>query len=167
MDDAVYRKVLLMVGELHRQGYQRLRIVPGLSPGGEHWRCTVTPVTNVSTKHGARWVEMEHLAAHYTSGDGAKYFGWSYAANLDPAKLAKRFVEEFPLIAGAGKGSDWGYAGWFQEMLGLTNPDLLPVAYREEASCPQDRLLTVGPRGDGPSIPLPPVGEGVEGLVEA
>ena len=166
MDDAVYRKVLLMVGELHRQGYQRLRIAPGLSPNGEHWRCAVTPVTNILIKHGARWVDPEHLSAHYTTGDGAKYFGWSYAANLDVAKLAKRFVDEFPLIAGAGQGSDCGYAGWYQEMLGLTQPDLLPVAYREEANCPNDRLLTVGPQGEGKSIPLPPPGEGAERLVE-
>lgn len=136
-----------------------MRIAPGLSPGGEHWRCSITPVTNISVKHGARLVEWEHLAAHYTSGAGAKYFDWSYAANLDPLKLAKRFIEEFPLIAEAGRGSDWGYAGWYQEMLGLTYPDLLPVAYRDEG-CPNDRLLTAGGKtGGGVVIPLPPPGE--------
>lgn len=167
MDDAVYRRVLLMVNELHRLGHQRLRIAPGLSPGGEHWRCSITPVTNISVKHGARLVEWEHLSAHYTSGAGAKYFDWSYAANLDPLKLAKRFLEEFPLIAEAGRGSDWAYAGWYQEMLGLTHPDLLPIAYRDEG-CPNDKLLTVGgKRGGGVIIPLPPVGECVESIVEA
>ena len=165
MDDAVYRKVLLMVGELHRRGYQRLRIAPGLSPEGEHWRCSITPITNISTKHGARLIDWEHLAAHYTSAAGAKYFDWSYAANLDPGRLATRFCEEFPLIVAAGQGSDWAYAGWYQEMLGLTHPNLLPIAYRE-GGCPQDRLLAVGPRCEGVVIPLPPPGEGVEGLTE-
>jgi hypothetical protein len=165
--DIVYRKVLLMVSELHRRGHQRLRIAPGLSPdGGEHWRCSITPITNISNKHGARLVDWEHLAAHYTSGAGAKYFDWSYAANLDPAKLALRFIEEFPLIAEAGRGSDWAYSGWYQEMLGLTHPDLLPIAYRDEG-CPKDRLLTVGGSRSGVVIPLPPPGECAEPIVEA
>ncbi len=134
MDDIVYRKLLLMVNELHRRGYQRLRIVPGMSPCGEHWRCSITPVTNVSVKHGARLVEWEHLTAHYTSADGAKYFGWTYA-------------------------------GWYQEMLGLTFPNLLPIAYREEG-CPQDKLLTIGPDGETPVIiPLPPPGVCVEAII--
>lgn len=161
VDDAVYRKVLMMVSDLHRRGYQRLRIAPGLSPGGEHWRCSITPITNISNKHGARLVDWEHLSAHYTSGAGAKYFDWSYAANLDPAKLALRFIEEFPLIVEAGRGSDWGYAGWYQEMLGLTHPDYLPIAYRDEG-CPKDRLLAIGNKGEIIDIPLPPPGDCVE-----
>jgi hypothetical protein len=165
VDDVVYRKLLLMVNELHRRGYQRLRIVPGMSPCGEHWRCSITPVTNVSVKHGARLVEWEHLSAHYTSADGAKYFGWSYAATLTPDKLALRFIAEFPLVAEGGQGSDWTYAGWYQEMLGLTFPNLLPIAYREEG-CPQDKLLTIGPDGETPVIiPLPPPGVCVEAII--
>jgi len=160
VNDAVYRKVLLMVSELHVMGYQRLRIAPGLSPEGEYWRCSVTPVTNISQKHGARLIDWEHLAAHYTSASGAKYFDWSYAANLTPAKLAVRFIEEFPLIAGAGKGSDWLYAGWFQEMLGLTAPDLLPVVSEGEGRV-KDRLTTYGGKSNI-LIPLPPPGEGTE-----
>jgi hypothetical protein len=163
--DVVYRKILLMVSELHILGYQRLRIAPGLSPDGEHWRCSVTPVTNISQKHGARLIDWEHLAAHYTSASGAKYFDWSYAANLTPAKLAARFVEEFPLIVGASKGSDWHYSGWYQEMLGLTAPDLLPVVVEGEGRA-RDHLATFGDRRIV-RIPLPPIGEGCELFVES
>jgi hypothetical protein len=46
-----------MVSELHILGYQRLRIAPWVSPDGEHWRCSVTPITNISQKHGARLVD--------------------------------------------------------------------------------------------------------------
>ena len=163
MHDAVYRKVLLMVSELHVLGYQRLRIAPGLSPTGEHWRCSITPITNISQKHGARLLDWEHLAAHYTSAAGAKFFDWSYAANLTPAKLALRFIEEFPSITTVGKGPDWAYAGWYQQMLGLTAPDLLPVVPEGEGRA-RDALTTFGKRTV--SIPLPPPGEGREDIVE-
>jgi hypothetical protein len=33
-DPRRYRKVMLMVAELHLRGYQRLRISPGLAPSG-------------------------------------------------------------------------------------------------------------------------------------
>jgi hypothetical protein len=34
--------VVEMVHELHKAGYQLLRISPGLSPSGIHWRCPIT-----------------------------------------------------------------------------------------------------------------------------
>jgi hypothetical protein len=55
--DAVRRhsqRVLSMVAELHKLGYQRLRIAPGMSPSGAYWRCLITPVTNILTSHGAQ-----------------------------------------------------------------------------------------------------------------
>ena len=35
-------RVIAMVHELHKAGYQRIRIVPGISGSGMHWRCSVT-----------------------------------------------------------------------------------------------------------------------------
>src|SRR5438445_11614927 len=37
------RLLLLMVAELHRRGYQQLRIAPYMSPSGMHWRCRFVP----------------------------------------------------------------------------------------------------------------------------
>ncbi|MBK7188671.1 MAG: hypothetical protein IPH86_08365 [bacterium] len=166
MEDVVYRKVLLMVSELHRKGHQRLRIAPGLSPeGGEHWRCSITPITNISIRHGARLVDWEHLSAHYTSGAGAKYFDWSYAANLDPVKLALRSSRSSPIAGEAGRGPDWAYAAGTRRCRPM-HPDLPPIAYRDEG-CPKDKLLTVGGSRAGVIIPLPPPGECAEALIEA
>ena len=38
------------------------------------------------------------------------------------------FVERFPSVVEAGRGSDWPYAGWYMEMLRLTHPDQFPYA---------------------------------------
>src|SRR5437016_1566977 len=120
MDHRIYRKVLAMVTELHVRGYQRLRIAPGMSASGCSWRCSITPATNISNRHGARMLSWDTLAAHYSSSQEREYFEWKDAAHASPSRLARIFIERFPEIAEAGRGSDWIYAGWYLEMLNLT-----------------------------------------------
>lgn len=38
-------RVLAMVGELHRRGFQKLRVMPFMSPSGNAWRCWIGPET--------------------------------------------------------------------------------------------------------------------------
>src|SRR3954468_22584387 len=104
MDYRGYRKVLRMLAELHVRGFQRLRIAPGMSGSGCHWRCSITPATNISCRHGARMRSWDLLAAHYTTGQERKYFGWEDASHVTPSRLAELFVERFPAIAEAGRG---------------------------------------------------------------
>jgi hypothetical protein len=74
--------------------------------------------------------------------------------------MADLFIQRFPEIVNAGKGSDWEYAGWYLEMLHLTYPDSFPIAYADwEIS--DDYLPTTGQRSDI-KIPLPPNGHGEE-----
>jgi hypothetical protein len=75
-------RVLQMVHELHKAGYQLLRICPGTNGSGTAWRCGVTPVTNIYRNNGAMWVEWElrDLTATYTTASGNEYFGWKDAA---------------------------------------------------------------------------------------
>jgi hypothetical protein len=37
-------RVLVMVGELHKLGYQRLRVMPHMAPSGTYWRCTIASI---------------------------------------------------------------------------------------------------------------------------
>ncbi len=156
MDNEAERRVLRMVASLHVRGYQRLRIAPGMSPSGCHWRCSVTPVTNISSRHGAMMVDSDSLAAHYSSGMASEYFGWKDAVHATPGDLADLFIKRFQAIATAGRGSDWEYAGWYLEMLHLTYPDRLPIAYAD-AVLPNGYLITAG-GGPEARIPLPPPG---------
>jgi hypothetical protein len=160
MHYSVYRKLLLMVSELHVRGFQRIRIAPGMSPSGCHWRCSIAPVTNISSRHGAQISSWDKLAAHYTSGQGSNYFDWIDAEHVAPSQLAELFIERFPRIVEAGRGPDWVYSGWYLEMLHLTYPDSFPIAYADW-DLPKDHLATTGARCDI-RIPLPPPGWGPE-----
>jgi len=45
--------VLAMVAELHKRGYQRLRVMPFTSPNGLYWRCWIGPAELFYRNHGA------------------------------------------------------------------------------------------------------------------
>jgi hypothetical protein len=160
-DFRAYRKVLRLVQELHLRGYQRLRIVPYMAPSGAYWRCTITPASNILRTHGALLVsDDDRLVARYSSGAEREYFGWSDVAHARPSDLASVFTKRMPALVEAGRGSDWVYVGWYVEMLNLTFPDSLPVAFADY-SAPTHYLTTVGP-GPTRRIPLPPPGEAVD-----
>jgi hypothetical protein len=160
------RTVLELVHELHLCGYQRLRAIPEMEPSGKHWRCAIAPVSLVSMDHGARLdtdVRDDPLIATYSSRDQNRYFGWADVYPYARAKeLAVYFVERFPEVAKAGKGSDWSYAGWYIEMLDLTNPDQFPYAAAGVANVPDTYVPTASPtnRRTMSRIPLPPPGQG-------
>jgi len=103
-DYRVYRRVLRMVQELHLRGYQHIRIAPGMSPSGCHWRYAVTPVTNVLRSHGGRLAVWDSAVAHYSSGMGHEFSGWQDAPHKHPSRLAEMFLSCFPEIAVAGAG---------------------------------------------------------------
>lgn len=81
-----------MVHELHKLGYQRLRIAPGMSPSGMHWRCSVTHAGNIKRMHGAMMCDFDD-AAHYTAEDDNQYFGWKDAKKDTARKLASKFLD--------------------------------------------------------------------------
>ena len=155
------QQILLMVHELHKLGYQRLRIAPGMSSSGMHWRCSVTHVGNISTSHGAILCEFDREAAHYTTGQGNEYFGWEDSRKDTARQLAAKFIDRFPTIAGLGQGVDWQYVGWFVQMLGLSEHSVLPVAYADWHTEPDPRWLPTTTGFDS-GLPMPPAGERAE-----
>lgn len=152
------RFILRMIAELHVRGYQRLRIAPGMSPSGSSWRCSITPSSNILRSNGARIGRLDGLTAHYTSGSGRQYFGWTDAEHAFPERLAELFVTRFPAIAAAAYGEDWLYAGWYQSMMHATYPDAFPVAYADYMD-DAPGLITVGGSAAGKRISAPPAGE--------
>ena len=150
MGDTASRNILRMVSELHVRGYQRIRIAPGMAPSGCYWRCAVTPASNVGPR--AFLTDANWLTATYSSGQGRHYFSWRDAARATPSQLANLFIERFPAIAAEGRGTDWAYAGWYLEMLHLTYPNQLPIAYADW-DLPTDCLATTS---GSVEIPWPP-----------
>ena len=142
-------RVVAMVHELHKAGHQLIRISPGFSPCGLHWRCPITCASNVGPD-GFTVADASRacgLFVPYTSADPG-CFGWADAASLSARELAARFLREFPTLARAGFGRDWPYAGWLTEVLGVVergHPRDYPAFY---ADYPLDP--------DAQSVPRPP-----------
>jgi hypothetical protein len=124
-DDPIIRRcvrVLAMVHELHKAGYQRIRVLPMLSPSGCYWRAIITFADNVADD-GFHIIDEDledrfGTVARYTSGSDNEYFGWKDAKGLSARELASLFLERFPVIASRGIGCDWSYAGWLTDVLG-------------------------------------------------
>lgn len=141
--------VVEMVHELHKAGYQLLRISPGLSPSGIHWRCPITCAANVKPD-GFSVINSDTasgLFVPYTSAEPG-CFGWADAEHMVARELAARFLSEFQPLAQAGFGRDWPYAGWLTEVLGVVergNTKEYPIFY---ADYPLDP--------DVQSVPRPP-----------
>jgi len=130
-------RVLVMVHELHKLGYQRLRIAPGMSPSGMFWRCSITHVGNIQRSHGAMMCEFNRDAAHYTTGQDNEYFGWTDARQNTARQLATKFIDRFPGIARLGHGADFELAvynrdGFLLKKEELLNPKVPNVIVRAE-----------------------------------
>ncbi len=145
-----------MVHELHRRGYQRLRIVPGVQLA---WRLGVTPASNTLPEHGAmaRSFDWDRLP-QYTSAAQYDYFEkkWGLGPRSHPARIADRFLEAFPHIALEGVGIDLPYAGWLTMVLGLAAQGAFPIAFGEYYGVVDDLWLRTT---TDLLIPMPPATE--------
>ncbi|MGY3413464.1 hypothetical protein ACVWZV_009631 [Bradyrhizobium sp. GM5.1] len=168
-------RVLSMVGELHRRGYQKLRVMPFMSPGGTAWRCWIGPDTLSYRDHGAYlraavgcWEEAQSstLTACYATG-ADHYFGWEDAGQDDARTLADKFLTRFTTLAGRGEGWSYTYAGWYQRLLGLAERGWMPVVLDDSSPFLRTKipLQDVRPtewrteNDQTPSLPLPPAGK--------
>lgn len=150
-------RVLRLVHELHKQGYQRLRIAPGMSASGCYWRCAITPKSNILRTHGAMLADYEHLVAQYSSGQDNEYFEWEDAKHDDVQELAKKFTQRFAEIVDSARGDDWNYAGWYVRMLGYAEREMFPIAYADWPVQQDPRFLAL--LGCESDLPMPPPGD--------
>ena len=161
MIEEMHRRILRMVAELHARGYERLRIAPGLSGAGTHWRCAVTPVTNISSRHGAKMARSPDVRSSLIARHRTDDFGWRDVDGHSAAQMAEVFIERFSEIAAAGFGPDPHYAQWYREMLVATEPASFPIAYADSytwAPGPNDHMEAVGIGSARLQLPLPPPG---------
>lgn len=150
-------RVLRTVHELHRHGYQRLRVIPYFGPT-QHWRCVITHADAVLATHGA-WGPTEGFwCAHYSSAQGNEYFGWTDATVDTAAMLAAKLLDRFPHLRHLGMGRDWGYVGWFCELMTYADRGELPYLFHEFSGPNDPRFMpTTGFIDSG--LPMPPGGE--------
>lgn len=125
-------RLLAMVHELHKTGYQHLRASPFRHYKSGHWVCQITCASNLECEasEATAHLPFTHDASYalqYSSADGAHYFGWTDIEGKTARELAALFLQRFPSLAERSKGQDWTYAGWLTSILGIAESGKLPV----------------------------------------
>lgn len=124
------QRLIRMVSELHRLGYQRLRIMPYFHPLA--WRLAIGPADIFSQRNGAWLGEHFDDCVVYSSASKTAYFQWEDAHTDTARQLADKFVVRFAELCERGRGRDWAYAGWTSELLGvLERENALPFVMEE------------------------------------
>lgn len=121
------QRLLAMIHELHKAGFQRLRVCVGMSADDVEWRCHLAAAAAVSAD-GWTPLNTEQVPV-YSTRESANYFDWTDCAGDDARALAVKFIERLPEMAAACAGPDWAYAGWFTAVLGAAEHGHLPALY--------------------------------------
>lgn len=126
------QRVIRMVGELHRKGYQGLRVMPYAYPLA--WRLAIAPRGKFSAINGAVLEQgVVDVPTYSGASGGNEYFDWDDAKADSAAELSEKFLRRFERVTEFGRGRDWAYAGWLQELLGaIEGNDVLPVVQWDE-----------------------------------
>jgi hypothetical protein len=120
-----------MVLELHKAGYQHLRIVPGHSLRDGHWRVWLLPV---SCLHNDGWTPVSFKGSlFYSTEYSEQFFGITHTGSDNARALAVKLLKHFPELGRDSSGRDWMYSGWLVEMLGRAEHGQLPALFGSHA----------------------------------
>ena len=169
------RRWIELVGELHRLGYERLRLAPSIEDAGPApiWFGEIAPVNYFRKDHGAVLAQhpfplkvQEALRGAnpnaypmFTSRwcNGPDY-PWPGFLNAPITECAEQWISKYAKLAIEGEGADAEYATWYTRMLETTSPTgLITAYYYWVPELPNYMYVTHGPNGCD-RFPLPPPG---------
>jgi len=152
------QRVLSMVLELHKRGYQNLAVFSGISPCGCHWRCGLMPFDWLMYEADG-WLGCGQPDsvdyARYTSASSNHYFGWEDAEQDTARQLADKFEDRFPELCRRVLGANYAYSGWLTYMVGMSERGSLPVMYQDYGEFEYDWIKSSGTTG-GRRLASPP-----------
>ena len=163
-----YRNVLLMVRELHRMGFERLRACTSIYALGT-WRCAIAPAAWIHNRSeqapGALPFDLT-LGIEKRLGQGGSVHFYSSASEqrlfadpdtwfLAPRALAEQYLQRYPVVAAVGYGPDPAYAAWFERTLDLLAPNGIFYAFAEQEPPTTELYSLMSPVR---RVPLPPPG---------
>lgn len=153
---------MLAVNEMHKMGYERIRLVPSMAPSGCFWRYAIVPVSCVSQVHGARLGRASYSLRYPAGsvGDDLTTDRFGDKGFETPSVLAEMILKAFPEIVNDGRGENPEYATWYENMVQLTAPDGVIYASADYA-VPDDSISCFYSeyRDSSAEIRLPPPGE--------
>ncbi|WP_083884182.1 macro domain-containing protein [Nocardia higoensis] len=136
------------VAALHRHGFHRVRILPGLSPSGTSWRLSVGAADAIDTVTRGYDEAAWKSALHYTSAAGPEFADASVTPSWSADEVAALMLAALPVLP--SQAPDPAYVTWYEELLTLVRQrDALPIAYA-------DHDIGFGWRIDERTVPPPP-----------
>lgn len=110
------QKLLFMVKELHKSGFENLRIVPSVSPSGLSWRCEF--ITNKGELyHASDWI--------------SRFEEDKKEIKHSPQELADIFLRENLNFLNKCKGDNNKYVQWYKTMIESLKDNELPYAFSD------------------------------------
>ena len=123
-------RILQGVEVLHQRGHQQVRILPGMSPSGMHWRVAVTPADNLVDTDGYPDLRDWDQAITYTTGTGTEFAGTTVTVTTSPDEVADTILEAMPRVQTAYPDPE--YVRWYDELTRLVERhNALPIAYAD------------------------------------
>ena len=115
-----FQKILYVAENLHKKGYQNLRIVPSLSPSGLSWRCSFATIKEgrIVNVYASTW-----LQEFYEINDKE--------IELTIEELTNLFIEKEIDFLQNCKGKNEEYVKWFESVIQNLKEDELPYAYAD------------------------------------
>jgi len=123
------QKILHIVKVLHNRGYERMRIIPHLSPTGLTWRCNFVSDADFQREPitSSNWIQ--------------NYFSKEKNIELSIDELTDLFEREHVDFLNACKGENREYVEWYSDMLNKLKEGELPYAFADYFS-PSDYWKT-------------------------
>ncbi len=147
-----YIRFIRSIEEMHKLGYEKIRICPSISPNGCAWRCCITVKENTLERCGAICANISSELTYPSCGNMPSWNMLDYS----PYDNAKKFLNEFPEIAKLGKGVDKQYCSWFDLVVRECYQGHLPWAFSDYSNCFSKGYLFLTGKKEG--IPFPPSG---------
>jgi hypothetical protein len=168
------RRIIEMVGALHRLGYGRLRLACSWEDAGPApvWFGTIAAVDYFRHDHGALLARNPFAVNAESSRENdvlneipmfnSRHLAlpdcpWPGFLNATLEENARRWLATFPQPAIEGRGVDPEYTTWYEQMLETTAPTGLIAAACYWAPPPGFMYVSCGPEGVV-RFPLPPPG---------
>ena len=116
-------EVVMLAHELHKRGYEQLRLFAGLSPSGMYWRWHLYPKALMGNDNGFErhlgHIEFECLRS---STDESRPEGRDL---IDVEQVLREHADFFE----KAKGEDKAYVKWFQQIVDHAEKNDFPIAY--------------------------------------
>lgn len=128
------RRILEGVRALHERGYHEIRVLPGMSPSGMHWRVSIARRSNQLVDDGYLGLRDWDAAINYTTGAGIEFAGSFVTPTTTADDVADMILAALPGLKPAADDAEYvaWYAGLLRLMGARPNPDgPLPIAYAD------------------------------------